>query len=133
MTLMPDSTSTPDGYCAIGEADPFLAQLLQRFAEKSGFLARIAQSGEAVIACVTQEQPALILLDPELPGKLRGWEAARQLLFGEDTTAIPIILCTWLNEAEAQALVDYPLNHLQKPDLHYSDFVRTLAAAGVRS
>jgi len=44
--------------------------------------------------------------------------------------SIPIILCAWLHEAEAQALVGQPLNHLQKPDLHYTDFVNALSAVG---
>jgi CheY-like chemotaxis protein len=115
--------------CVIGEADPFLAQLLQRFAEKSGYQAWIAQSGEAVLASAQQRPPDLVVLEPELPGRVRGWEAVQMLKDGEATRKIPVILCAWLNEDEAQALVGQALNHLQKPELHYRDFVDALAAA----
>lgn len=127
-----DQDNFQGGLCVIGEADPFLAQLLQRFVEKSGLHARLAQSGDAVLAYALQDRPVLIVLEPELPGKVRGWEAAQLLADGEDTGAIPIILCSWLNEAEAQALVGQALNHLQKPELHYVDFLTALFAVGLK-
>ena len=129
-----DSTSSknsPAGTCVIGEADPFLSQLLQRFVEKSGLHVRLAQSGEALLASVFEDRPAVIICEPELPGMLRGWEAVQRLSTNEDTRAIPIILCAWLNETEAQALVGQALNHLQKPDLHYNDFVKALSEVGI--
>lgn len=118
--------------CVIGEADPFLARLLRRFAEKCGFRALHAQVGEALLALVAQEQPALVVLDPQLPGKLRGWEACQQIWREDASCAAPVILCTWLKPDEAQALVGRPAAHLQKPDLHYEDFAGLLAAAGIR-
>lgn len=129
MTQAPNQTQ--DSFCVIGEADPFLAQLLQRFVEKSGLRPRLAQSGDAVLALTSQEQPTLIVLEPELPGKVRGWEAAQQLAAGEATRVIPIILCSWLNAAEAQALVGQAFSHLQKPELHYADFLNALSAVGL--
>jgi CheY-like chemotaxis protein len=137
MTRVPGSGSnnrqnqTQAGQCVIGEADPFLAQLLQRFVEKSGLRARLAQSGDAVLACVFEEETALIILEPELPGKIRGWEAARRIADGDTTGTIPIILCSWLDEPKAQALVGQELNHLQKPELHYTDFLQAVWAVGL--
>jgi DNA-binding response OmpR family regulator len=146
MTRPPDGSKSNAGkehLCVIGEADPFLAQLLQRFVEKSGFRSRIAQSGEAVLSYAAgegvqgpsenrlQDLPALVVLDPELPGKVRGWEAAQRIASGKDTCTIPIILCAWLNEAESQSLVGQTFNHLQKPDLHYEDFLKALSAVGI--
>lgn len=131
MVTPPAQNTNPRRTCVIGEADPFLAQLLQRFAEKSGLRTRLAQSGDAVLALTEQERPALIVVDPELPGKTRGWEAVKRLSSDQDSQAIPIILCAWLKEAEAQALVGLTLHHLQKPELHYADFLTALAASGL--
>jgi DNA-binding response OmpR family regulator len=131
-----DPTRTAPRLCVIGEADPFLARLLRRFAEKSGLRTLPAQTGEDVLELARRERPVAIVLEPELPGKLRGWEAARVLETGADTCAIPVILCAWLDENEARALVGlaHPsmcVAYLRKPDLHYEDFTAALKAAGV--
>ena len=133
MSLTPQQMHLAQRTCVIGEADPFLAQLLQRFVEKSGLRARLAQSGDAVLTFTGQDRPALIVLDPELPGKVRGWQVLQRLDAADDTRHIPVILCTWLNEDESQALVGQALNQLQKPELHYNDFLEALSAVGVSS
>jgi two-component system, chemotaxis family, chemotaxis protein CheY len=130
---MTDLDPTNNRLCVIGESDLFLARLLQRFAEKSGLAVQHARTGEEVLDLARREQPALIVLEPELPGKLRGWEAAQALREDPSTSAIPLIICTWLVEAEAQALVGALITHLQKPDLHYEGFLAALDAAGVKS
>lgn len=131
--MQPSSEALPlnGNLCVIGEADPFIARLLQRFAEKSGFQVRIAQTGEAVLAFAQDEQPSLVILEPELPGKLRGWEAALALNPLPGAQVIPLILCTWLSDIEAQALVGRSLPRLQKPDLHYNDFMDALSVVGM--
>ena len=42
----------------------------------------------------------------------------------------PLISCSWLVKPEAAALVPDCVAHLQKPDLHYDDFVAALKDAG---
>lgn len=127
---MPPDSLLPT--CIIGEADPFLARLLQRFAETRGLRIYRAQTGEDVLSRAGSEQPAVILLDPELPGRVRGWEAVRELHTSPETRSIPVVLCSWLAAAEAQALSGRPLPHLRKPDLHYEDFTTALELAGVK-
>lgn len=117
--------------CVLGEVDPFLARLLQRYAEKSGLYIQRAQTGEDVLGLAQACHPALIILDPELPGKVRGWEAVQALQNNNLTRSIPVILCTWLLKADASALVGYALPYLQKPELHYEDFAAALVEAGV--
>jgi len=117
--------------CIVGETDPFVASLLQRFAEASGLAVVRVQVGQDLPDLVRQVQPVVIILDAELPGKIRGWEAARELKSDAETSRIPIISCSWLTEAKARALVDTAAGHLQKPDLHYEDFVAALQAVGV--
>ncbi len=114
--------------CIIGEADPFLSNLLRRFSEKSGLRVRRAQTGEAVVELVQFEKPALVILEPDLPGRLRGWQVAAD----QSMEDIPLLICTWLSELEARALVKQAFIYLQKPDLHYSGFIAALEAAGIQ-
>jgi DNA-binding response OmpR family regulator len=110
--------------CIIGESDPFLARLLQRFAEKSGFRIQVVQTGDDVLGLIQQIKPALLILEPELPGKMRGWEVARSL-----RGSIPILICSWMNKTEVQVLIGQIPAHLQKPDLRYEDFTEALKSA----
>ncbi len=122
------STPTPPTHplCIIGESDPFLAHLLQRFAEKSGYETQVAQTGEDVLELARQLLPALLILEPELPGKVRGWEVVRSLEGVNPPSRIPILICSWMNKAEAQTLVGQISAHLQKPELRYEDFTEAL-------
>jgi len=115
--------------CVIGESDPFLARLLQRFAEKSGFSIKLAQTGEDVLDLAQRNKTALIILEPELPGKVRGWDAARQLSKSSPRSRIPVIICSWMKKTEAQGLVGQISAYLQKPDLRYEDFSEALKTA----
>lgn len=118
--------------CVIAESDPFLARLFQRFAEKSGMWIQLARTGEEVLE-LAKRRPALIILDPELPGKVRGWDAAQALLATTQTKGIALILCSWLKKPEVLALVGQVCAYLQKPDLSYEDFLEALKAAGVKT
>jgi CheY-like chemotaxis protein len=128
--IMPSKPTQPT--CLIGEADPFLARLLQRFAETNGLRIQRAQTGENLLSLARSGQPAVIVLDPELPGKLRGWEALQALRAGSEPHPIPVILCSWLVASQAQSLAGQPYPHLQKPDLHFEDFTAALNMAGIR-
>jgi DNA-binding response OmpR family regulator len=130
---MPNSNSTNRRLCIIGESDPFLARLLQRFAEKAGMQVQPARTGDEVIELVQRDKPALIILEPELPGKLRGWEAARLLKAGTGVGDIPLLICAWLKREEALALTGPVAAYLPKPDLHYRDFAAALELAGVKN
>lgn len=118
--------------CVIAEADPFIARLLLRFAEQGGLKAIQTQVGQDVLEIACQEKPAVIILDPELPGKMRGWEVIRTLKDREQTCRIPLITCSWMGEADVTGFVGDVQGNLQKPDLHYDDFVDALKRVGVR-
>jgi DNA-binding response OmpR family regulator len=117
--------------CLIAEADPFIARLLQRFAEESGLRAIHARVGQDVLEMIQQFQPALVILDPELPGKIRGWDIAHSLRSEVVSCTIPLISCSWLTEIEVLALIGEVQGNLQKPDLHYEDFIEALNKAGI--
>jgi DNA-binding response OmpR family regulator len=115
--------------CVIGEADPYLANLLQRFAQKAGLRIRRAKTGDALLEIANRETPALVILDPDLPGKRRGWQAAQAL----GKNHVPLIVCTWLSAAEAGQLIGIEFTYLQKPDIHFRTFAAALQKAGVIS
>jgi CheY-like chemotaxis protein len=117
--------------CVIGEADPFIARLLQRFAEESGLKTLCAKNGRELVDLVEQENPQLIIVDVELPGTIRGWQAIIALRKSPEFTHLPVITCSWLQAAEAQALVLEASGHLQKPELHFKDFVAALKMANI--
>jgi CheY-like chemotaxis protein len=144
VTKLPESdnnTLADDRLCVIGEADLFMARLLRRYASTCGLNTLYAQTGDDLLdwthpASESQQlTPALIILDPELPGKVRGWEVAQALQAGCELSSpmslIPVVLCSWLSEAEAQALAGRAAPCLQKPDVHYDDFVAALERVGV--
>jgi len=118
-------------HCLIAEADPFIASLLVRFAEGSGLECARARVGEDVMELARQIDPAVIIIDAELPGDLVGWEIMRAIKLDEATCHIALISCSWLSEPEVHSLVGALAGHLQKPDFPYSDFERVLREAGV--
>jgi len=119
--------------CLIGESDLFLARLLGRFAEKSGLVVKFASTGDELVELALMEIPALIILEPELPGKLRGWDAAQDLKTRPQTCAIPLLVCSWQEKEQTMAITGPVSAYLKKPDLHYEDFAAALEMAGVQS
>ena len=117
--------------CVIGEADPFIARLLKRFAAESGLQTVVAPVGQAVVELTRHVKPVVIIVEAELPGTMRGWEAVRVLRADRETCNIPVIICSWLQEANVDALVGEVAGHLQKPELLYQDFEAALREAGV--
>ena len=119
--------------CVIGESDLFIARLLQRFAENSGLQVHLARTGEEVVELVQRVLPVLVVLEPELPGKVRGWEAARTLAQSRQSQSIPVMVCSWQKKADVALLIGQVSAYLQKPDLRYEDFIVALEAAGVKT
>jgi CheY-like chemotaxis protein len=130
---MSNSTLTNKPLCIIGESDQFLARLLERFSEKSGLQVQFARTGDEVLALVQNHKPALVILEPELPGKTRGWEAIRAIRTNSQSEDIPLIVCAWLDKDDTLALTGPVSAYLKKPDLHFEDFAGALAAAGIKT
>jgi len=117
--------------CLIGESDPFIAQLLRRFSEESGFKPLQARVGQDVLSLARQQPPELVIIEPDLPGKLRGWEAIHAMRKEPRLCTTPVITCYWRLAADAAELVHSADGHLQKPELHYDDFLAMLKAIGI--
>ena len=117
--------------CLIGEADPFLARLLCRFGEASGMSVVRAKAGQELLDLPREIRPAVIVVEAELPGTVRGWEAIQALRTDGATSNIPVIRCSWRPAADAEASAGDVAGHLQMPELHYDDFIAALERAGV--
>jgi uncharacterized protein YihD (DUF1040 family) len=117
--------------CLIAEADLFIVNLLLRFAKESGLQSMLARTGEEILPMVQRLKPAVLIVEPELPGEVRGWEAVRAMQIDPAIDHIAIISCSWLNRTDSCELIGDVAGHLQKPNLHYVDFVKAMVAAGV--
>jgi hypothetical protein len=42
-----------------------------------------------------------------------------------------MITCSWMSATDASSLVGHASGHLQKPELHFADFVAVIAESGV--
>jgi DNA-binding response OmpR family regulator len=61
--------------------------------ERSGYEVVTTANGEEALQLATDRQPALVILDVEMP-KLDGYEVTRRLRANAETSAIPIVLLT---------------------------------------
>ena len=117
--------------CLIAESDPFITRLLDRFAIKSGLATLHAQTGQDVLDSLQHHRPSVMILDPELPGKTRGWEVMQSLPLDPTYSLFPVIACTWQSPDECIRQFGEFDSYLQKPALHFEDFLAALTQAGV--
>ncbi|MBL8154807.1 MAG: response regulator [Anaerolineae bacterium] len=68
--------------------------------ESMGFDVRVAYDGLDGVRAVMEKQPSFIVLDVKLPG-MDGFQVCRRLKRSPDTQAIPIIMLTERDEAQA--------------------------------
>ena len=64
--------------------------MVTRRLSRHGYEVIVAKNGEEGVAKVQSEDPAVILMDLDLP-VLDGWEATRRLKSSEETRHIPVI------------------------------------------
>lgn len=81
---------------AVIEDDKLLSKLVSDALHADGFNIVAAYDGEEGLRLVTNEHPALVLLDIKMP-KLDGLGVLKQLKTNEETKNIPIIMLTNLD------------------------------------
>lgn len=62
---------------------------------------------------------------------IKGWEAVRALRADREIGNIPVIICSWLQEANVDALLGEVAGHLRKPELLYERFEAALRDVGI--
>lgn len=73
------------------EDDPAIADLVELYLRRDGYRVYLASDGERGLQVVRDRQPALVILDVGLPGRLDGIDVCRDLRSHSD---IPIIMLT---------------------------------------
>ncbi|MFQ5609291.1 MAG: response regulator, partial [Woeseiaceae bacterium] len=80
--------------------DPTLRMLVRATLEKSGFHVEDARDGEEALRKFIQHQPAIILMDVEMP-KLNGYETCKRIRADAVGAHIPILMVTGLEDIES--------------------------------
>jgi signal transduction histidine kinase/DNA-binding response OmpR family regulator/CHASE3 domain sensor protein len=73
------------------------AQLLAEHLTEAGCVVEVLATGEAALASIRRDPPALVCLDMVLAGKLDGWQLLTELKGDPATANVPIIICTGRN------------------------------------
>lgn len=72
-------------------------ELLEAYLSGEGYEIRIVHDGHQALEAVGENQPDLILLDIMMP-RLSGYEVCQTLKSNEETSVIPVLMVTALNE-----------------------------------
>jgi CheY-like chemotaxis protein len=96
--------------------DQLLTQGIQEYLESQGYVVYTANDGIQAYPLASSRQPALIILDVDMP-ITNGLKALEQLRAKPETQNIPVILMTGIASANViPAIKDMPLlSHVKKP------------------
>jgi signal transduction histidine kinase/DNA-binding response OmpR family regulator len=85
------------GQVLLIEDDVRSAELLRTYLLEAGYDVEVAGTGETGIAAARRKPPDAVLLDVVLPG-IHGWEVLRQFKADARLAAVPVFLCTVVDE-----------------------------------
>jgi CheY-like chemotaxis protein len=115
--------------CLIAEDTQPVIYLLQTYVKMCGMQALIAVEGEQVFNIARQNRIAVILLNQELPGKIRGWDVLLALKADPDLCHIPVI--TYQMDENKQAHREDEANACLQMPLLFESFRETLEHIGL--
>ncbi|MGL4497979.1 MAG: sensor histidine kinase [Planktothrix sp.] len=110
------------GFILIVDDNPTNLAVLSQTLKSAGFAVRVAEDGESALELVERKQPALILLDVQMPG-IDGFETCEKLKADPKTQEIPIIFLTALTNTENKVkglslgAVDYIAKPFEKEEV----------------
>jgi two-component system phosphate regulon response regulator PhoB len=113
------------------EDEKDIRELIGFHLEQQGYATREADTGEAALAQIATERPALVMLDIMLPGT-DGLEVCRRLRTSEATQAIPIIMLT-ARAAEVDRVIGLEVVTEQREHEAALPLERTMASTTVTS
>ncbi len=96
-----DNNTHPPGDILIIDDAPASLELLAGMLADAGYTIRTAMDGMAGLQSVQAKVPDLILLDIRMPG-IDGFEVCRRLKASPDTTSIPVIFLTVVQDEESK-------------------------------
>jgi PAS domain S-box-containing protein len=86
-----------DDLVLVIDDDPATRDLLSRFLVKEGFSVRVAEEGRSGLILAEKLKPRVILLDVTMP-RMDGWSVLRSLKENAHLAAIPVVMCTIIDE-----------------------------------
>jgi len=98
--------------------DGFMRTVLSSYIPKDIFDVVTAKDGNDGIAVAGREEPSIIMLDANMPGK-DGWDTLSDLKADKKTAPIPVLMCTAVDDvgsldraflAGAQGYITKPVN-----------------------
>jgi signal transduction histidine kinase len=106
-------------FILIVDDNPTNLLVLSQALKSAGFTIRVAEDGESALDLVQHKQPALILLDVQMPG-IDGFETCQKLKANPLTQKIPIIFMTALTDTEnkVKGLSLGAVDYIPKPFEH---------------
>lgn len=117
--------------CLIVAHDPWFIQLLRIYTEEVGLRVSQAYDGQDVLPMVLQELPAVILIEEDLPGKVKTCELLQALRADPASQLLPILVFSWQGQKINKELTQYGITHLQAP-ITFESFVNALSCSGVQ-
>ncbi len=96
--------------------EPAIETIHRVMLEQQGFIVRYSYSGPELFASLEEEKPDLIILDVMMP-EMDGLEVLRRLKAAPETSSIPVILLTALDEYD-DSLAGYKMGadyYIAKP------------------
>jgi CheY-like chemotaxis protein len=101
--------------------------LMQYYTRKSGRQVLVSSPDKEALTLAKREKPAVVVLEADLAGAV-GWDVLQALEADQTTCHIPVVVCSWLDEATSE-LAERATCYLQKP-ISYQDFLIALAHIG---
>ncbi|MBN2391542.1 MAG: response regulator [Anaerolineae bacterium] len=108
--------------------DTSFCYLMQRYAKKAACPIVLAHFAEDALSIALHEAPVVVIVELDAPGD-KGLATLGALKAHPSTCDIPVILCSWTDEAERD-LDECAALYLRKPIL-YDDFQAALTEVGV--
>lgn len=116
--------------CLIAAHDPWFIQLLRVYSEESGFRVVQAYEGQDVLPVILQESPQVILLQADLPGRVRTAEVLKSIHNDPRAMVIPLLVFSWDGHESLSDGQGGVIAHLTEP-VTYDAFVDALNQAGI--
>ncbi len=110
--------------------DPWFIQLLRIYTEEIGLRVAQAYDGQDVLPIVHRDPPAVILLEEDLPGKVKSAELLKELRADPISGRLPVLVFSWQGQKYNNETLQDATIHLQAP-ITYETFVEALKSAGV--
>jgi len=101
--------------------DPDIIAFVKTVLEENGYMPLVARNGEAGLAMVREEKPALVILDVLMP-KQSGIRMYREMKFDEDLKDIPVVVLSGIAKRtflrSQEALTEFGDDPVPEPEAY---------------